>query len=36
MNRWIKELIADIAGSFALVLGLMALIAVVNHISMIV
>lgn len=34
MNRWIKELIADIAGSFALVLGLMALIALANRVSM--
>lgn len=34
MKRWIKELIADVAGSFALVLGLMALIALANHLSM--
>lgn len=34
MNKWIKELIADVAGSFALVLGLMALIALANRVSM--
>ena len=34
MNKWIKELIADVAGSFALVIGLLVLIALANRVSM--